>query len=88
MGKSEPVAATPLASNRKDVLDDLYRGTGGGEEDGAAESDADGLWLLFDNGRQKAAVNIGRPGPIVRRAILGWYRQAKGTIAAAEEKSP
>ena len=42
--------------------------------------DRDGLWILFDNGRQKCAYNTGSPGPIVRKAILGWYRQARAAI--------
>ncbi len=46
--------------------------------------DADGLWLLFDNGKQKGAVNTRSPGPIVRTAILGWFRQARKAIEEAK----
>ncbi len=45
----------------------------------------DGLWLLFDNGKQKGAVNARSPGPIVRVAILGWFRQARRAIEEAKK---
>ncbi len=45
--------------------------------------DVDGLWLLFDNGRQKGAVNTRSPGPIVRTAILGWFGQVNAAIKEA-----
>ena len=46
--------------------------------------DVDGLWLLFDNGKQKGAVNTRSPGPIVRTAILGWFQQARKAIDEAK----
>ena len=47
--------------------------------------DADGLWLLFDNGKQKGAVNTRSPGPIVRTAILGWFGQARKAVEEAQQ---
>ena len=46
--------------------------------------DVDGLWLLFNNGRQKGAVNTHSPGPIVRTAILGWFGQVNAAIKEAK----
>lgn len=72
--EEDQVALPPTAAEmgkqtvRKDLAEALGRIK--------VQDDGDGLWLIFDNGSQKGSVNIGSPGPIVRRAVVGWYRQA------------
>ncbi len=65
----ELLSLVALAERRKEALEGVK-----------VRDDTDGLWLLFDNGKQKGAVNTRSPGPIVRMAILGWFRQVRVAI--------